>query len=289
MMFQRSVCFALVTGPTIKRRQLGKHLRRLRIASGVSREEAAGEIECSPTKITHLETGHTTPRKTDQKALLELYGACKEEMETLEELRQGASQRGWWSTARLPNWLAAYVGLEYDASALRVWELGLVPGLLQTRDYARTLIGQRGDLDNGELDRRVDARMRRQERLTAPTPLRLEAVVSEMGLAHLANEADLAGEQFGKLIESARLPNVELYVLPVSAGLSVGLSGAFSLLDFPEDVLPPAAYQEYIVGGHVIDDQSVVSEMDTLYRKLRCQTLGTSEGLAFIAELAENT
>lgn len=280
-----------MTGPTIRRRQLGRHLRRLRTTAGVSREDAAAAIECSPTKITHLETGHTTPRKPDMLILLQVYGADDEETATLEGLRQGASQRGWWSTARLPNWLAAYVGLEYDAATVKVWELGLVPGLLQTRDYARKLHSQRGQLADDELDRRVDARMRRQDRLNGTNPLHLTGIVAQEALIRCAHEPDIdSGEQFRTLIERARQPNIELHVLPLEAGLSVGLSGAFSLLTFPDDVLPPAAYQEYAVGGHIIDDQTVVSELDTLYRTgLRSQALDANKSLALIAELADNT
>lgn len=278
-----------MTGPTIRRRQLGKQLRRLRNAAKVSREDAAAAIDCSPTKITHLETGHTTPRKPDMLVLLQAYGADAETISTLEELRMGASQRGWWSTARLPNWLAAYVGLEYDAATIRTWELGLIPGLLQTRCYASTLHAQRGQLEDGELDRRVDARMRRQDRLAGPDPVRLTAIVGEVALRHCAQEPAIAPEQFRRLLERASQPNIEVLVLPICAGLSVGLSGAFSLLTFPDDLLPPAAYQEYPVGGHIIDDQEVVSELDTLYGALRGQTLAADEGLALIAELAKTT
>ncbi len=278
-----------MTGPTIKRLQLGKHLKRLRNAAGVSREAAAEMIECSPTKITHLETGHTTPRKTDQLVLLQFYGADAETVATLEELRQGASQRGWWSTARLPNWLAAYVGLEGEATRLQVWELGIIPGLLQTPDYARELHALRGQLTDDELHRRVETRMRRQVRLDGENPMHLTAIVAEAALVHCAHQPSIAGAQFRQLLDRARQPNIELYVLPLNAGLSIGLSGAFSLLTFPDDQLPPAAYQEYAVGGHVIDDQTVVSQLAMLFGKLRSQVLGSDEGLALIAELAEGT
>lgn len=278
-----------MTGSTAKRLQLGKHLRRLRNDVGMSREEAAAMIECAPTKITHLETGHTTPRKTDQLVLLQLYGADQETITTLEELRQEASQRGWWSTARLPSWLAAYVGLEDEAERLRVWELGIIPGLLQTPSYARLLHAQRDQLPADELDKRVDARMRRQARLDGDRPMHLTAVLAEAALRHCAYERSLAREQFHHLLARARQPNIELYVLPLEAGISVGLSGAFTLLDFPDHLLPPAAYQEYAVGGHVIDDQNVVAQLATLFGKLRGQTLGSDEGLTLIAKLAEGT
>ncbi|MGH3931633.1 MAG: helix-turn-helix domain-containing protein, partial [Pseudonocardiaceae bacterium] len=104
-----------MAGPTLRRRQLGMELRRLRDAVGLTREVAADEIACSPTKITHLESGRNSPRKAELRVLLQLYLASPEEHAALEELRLEASERGWWSTAKLPEWLAAYVGLEADA------------------------------------------------------------------------------------------------------------------------------------------------------------------------------
>ncbi|MGQ0778192.1 MAG: DUF5753 domain-containing protein, partial [Pseudonocardiales bacterium] len=176
----------------------------------------------------------STPRKTDQLVLLQLCKADQETITTLEELRQEASQRGWWSTARLPSWLAAYVGLEDEAERLRVWALGIIPGLLQTPSYARLLHAQRDQLPADELDKRVDARMRRQARLDGDRPMQLTAVLAEAALRHCAHERSLAREQFHHLLARARQPNIELYVLPLEAGISVGLSGAFTLLDFPD-------------------------------------------------------
>ena len=83
-------------------------------------------------------------------------------------------------------------------------------------------------------------------------------------------------------------PNIELRVLPFNAGLDVGMNGPFSLLSFPDDLLADVAYHEYPVGGHVIDDHAVVSQLDTLFSELRSQALGPDESLAMIAQLAKH-
>jgi transcriptional regulator with XRE-family HTH domain len=284
--------YAAVTmaGPTLRKRQLGIELRRLRDAATISREAAAAEIACSPTKITHLESGRNSPRKAELKVLLQFYGASAEEHATLEELRLEASQRGWWSTARLPEWLAAYVGLETDATSLRSVEIELIPGLLQTEAYARE-IHRLGDHMTApdEIERRVAARMQRQRRLTEPTPLQLSVVVSEAALHRCANHPTVAREQLNRLIERADLPNVELRVLPFAAGLHPSMMGSFALLSFPDALLPDAGYQEYAVGGHVIDDQVIVGRLDKLYSALRGQALGADESLAVISELLTTT
>ncbi len=279
-----------MAGPTLRRRQLGIELRRLRDAAGITREVAAAEIACSPTKITHVESGRNSPRKAELKVLLQLYGAGAEEHAALEELRQEASQRSWWSTARLPEWLAAYVGLETDATSLRCLALELIPGLLQTEEYAREvhLLGDHMTAPD-EVGRWVAARVQRQHRLTGPQPLQLSAVVSEAALRRCASHPTMARDQLKHLIKQASLPHVELRVLPFAAGLHPSMSGSFSLLSFPDGVLPNAAYQEYAVGGHVIDDQVTVARLDRIYAALRDQALGPDESLAVISELLNVT
>jgi Domain of unknown function (DUF5753) len=121
--------------------------------------------------------------------------------------------RSWWSTARLPEWLAAYVGLEADATSLRCLALELIPGLLQTGDYAREvhLLGEHMTAPE-EVGRWVAARVQRQHRLTGPQPLRLSAVVSEAALRRCASHPAIAPGQLKHLIGQANLPNVELRV-----------------------------------------------------------------------------
>lgn len=129
----------------------------------------------------------------------------------------------------------------------------------------------------------------RQERLTDDDPLKLTAVVSEAALVRCARDSRVAADQLSQLAERAAWPNVELRVLPFDAGLHIGMNGPFSLLSFPDDLLADVAYQEFVVGGHVIDDQSIVSQLDMLFNQLRSQALAPNESLAVIAQLADQT
>jgi transcriptional regulator with XRE-family HTH domain len=277
-----------MTGPTIRRRQLGAALRQLRTDAGQTREAVAVVLGCSPTKVTYLESGRNAPSKTDLIVLLQHYGAT-DKLPALEELRTGAVKRGWWSTARLPDWLAAYVGLESEASSVRTFELELIPGLLQTEGYARELHTLRGHLSAEDLERRVAARLKRQERLTAAAPLHLSVVLSQGALERCARHPSVAAEQFGQLTKWANLPNVEIQVLPFDVGLHRGMAGAFSVLSFPEDLLPDAGWQENPLGGHVIDDHEDVVYLVTLYDELRSQALGCDESLTLLAEFIDST
>lgn len=277
-----------MAGPSIRRRQLGAALRQLRTDAAQNREDTAAVLGCSQTKVTYLESGRNVIGKTELIVLLQHYGA-EERLATLEELRQGAGKRGWWSTARLPQWLSAYVGLETEASSVRCFELELIPGLLQTEQYTREVHALLGKLTPDDLERRVKARLRRQERLVATDPLQLSALLSEAALKRCARQPNVATDQFRQLLDWAQLPNVEIQVLPFDFGLHSGMSGAFTLLSFPDGLLPDAGWQEYALGGHLIDDQADVAYLSTLYAKLRDQALGRDESLTLLAGLVENT
>ncbi|MGH3751409.1 MAG: DUF5753 domain-containing protein [Pseudonocardiaceae bacterium] len=213
-----------------------------------------------------------------------------ETLEALEELRIEAGKRGWWSTARLPEPLAKYVGLETEASTVRSFELELIPGLLQTEPYARELYVLRGTLTPDDLDRRVKARLRRQERLTSSSddPLQLCALLSEAALQRCVRYPSVAPEQFNQLIGWARLPHVEIRVLPFDVGLHRGMAGAFSLLSFPEGLLPDVGWQENPLGGHVVEDPTDVAFLAMLFAELRGKALGSDESLTLFAELLGN-
>lgn len=277
-----------MAGPTIPRRQLGKQLRLLRIAASESREQVARIIKCSPTKVHYLETGRNVIGYAELVVLLRHWGV-EHRLDELEALRIAGSQRGWYSGLRLPETLATYVGLETEAESVRSFQLELIDGLLQTEGYARELHSLRGTLSADDLERRVTARLRRQERLAGPDSLQLSALLSEAALQRCVRHPSVAVEQFEQLIEWAKLPNVEIRVLPFDVGLHRGMAGAFNLLSFPDQLLPDAGWQENPLGGHTIDDETDVAYLATLYDELRGQALGSDESLTLLAEFVDNT
>ncbi|MGH3538128.1 MAG: helix-turn-helix domain-containing protein [Pseudonocardiaceae bacterium] len=272
----------------MRRRQLGRALRLLREQAALRTEDAARELDCARSKISHMEGARNPIGKPDLDALLRLYRVDEETAVALEEMRREGKERGWWSTYRLPAWLGDLVGLEADAIAERVVELELIPALLQTEDYARAVHVAAPHMPPGaEVDRRVGARMQRQKRLTDPNALNLSAVISEAALRRVMAQSDVAAGQLHRLASDAQLPNVSLLVLPFSAGLHGSMSGSFALLDFGLEVSLDVGYQEYAAGGHLVDDQEVVQLLSDLYDALRDQALDADESLAMIAELAQ--
>jgi transcriptional regulator with XRE-family HTH domain len=273
----------------MRRKQLGAELRRIREAAGLRMEDAAAALDCARSRISHIETGRNAVRKPDLEVLLRLYDATGK-LGALEELRREGTRRGWWSVYRLPDWLQAYIGFEADAITLRALELELIPGLLQTEPYARAVhVAGHHMTPSEEVERRVAARMQRQARLTAhPDPLELSVVVSEAALMRtLALPDDVAVGQLDHLVASAKLPNVTLQVLPFSVGVHRSMSGSFTLLSFAPGVSADIAYQEYAVGGHLVDDQDAVRLLSGLYGELREQALASDESLTLISELAQ--
>lgn len=271
----------------MRRKQLGAELRRLREAAELRMEDAATALDCARSRISHIETGRNAVRKPDLEVLLRLYGAT-DRLEALEELRREGTKRGWWSVYRLPEWLQAYIGFEADAVELRALELELIPGLLQTESYARAVhIAGHHMTPSEDVERRVGARMQRQARLTAPNPLTLSVVISEAALRRALALGPIGVEQLDHLTASAKLPNVNLHVLPFDVGVHRSMSGSFTLLSFAPGVSPDIAYQDHAVGGHLVDDQDVVGLLGGLYDELRDQALVADESLTFISELTQ--
>lgn len=165
-------------GPTVRRMLLGAQLRRLREAKGLSRDQAGWHIRASESKISRMELGRVSFKERDVADLLTLYGIVDEdERSALLTLARQANSPGWWHAYGdlLPTWFQSFPGLESAASVIRTYEVQLVPGLLQTADYARAVIQLRHDrTDDSEIDRRVQLRLTRQDVLNRrPHPPRL--------------------------------------------------------------------------------------------------------------------
>jgi transcriptional regulator with XRE-family HTH domain len=274
-------------GPALLKRRLGEELRRLRHAAKVTVAQAAAELGSSEAKVRHLENGRNVPSKPDLTVLIGLYHAPAEVHRDLEELRQAAGDRGWWSSYRLPTWLHNFIGLESDASVIRNLDLELIPGLLQTEAYARMInsVGPKV-LPPDEVDRHVAARLKRQELLHEPRAVTYHSVISEAAFYRLhGTKTDIAGEQYRHLVVMAERPNVTVQVLPFSAGFHESMAGSLVLLSFPPGLSTSAAYLEYAVGGQLEHDPRIVSRLSEVHDSLSKRALSAKDSVDFIARL----
>src|SRR4051794_18265598 len=218
--------------PTIRRRRLGVELRRHREEAGVTIDVVADRLGCSTSKVSRIETGHTSASPGDVQHILDIYGIDESITAELVQIAREARQKGWWhpySTVLA----SAYVGLETAARSIRAYEQHVVPGLLQSEEYAIALIrGARWDDTEREIEQRVRVRMQRQALLIQDDPIDLRVVLDEAVLSRPVGGELVMLDQLKKLIEAARLPNVTLQILPFAAGGHAGLGGSFVILEF---------------------------------------------------------
>ncbi|RKN51130.1 helix-turn-helix domain-containing protein [Micromonospora endolithica] len=245
------------SGPTVLRMLLGAQLRRLRESSGVTREGAGWEIRSSESKISRMELGRVGFKERDVADLLTLYGVtAPEEREALLKLARDANSPGWWHRYGdvLPGWFQAYLGLEAAAALVRTYEVQFVPGLLQTREYARAvvLLGH-GRATPGEVERRVELRMQRQHLLRRENPPQLWVVLDEAALRRPIGGPEVMRGQVQALIEATKSPHIRLQVIPFAAGGHAAAGGAFTILRFGDAELPDVVYIEQLTSALYLD------------------------------------
>ncbi|MEH1124661.1 helix-turn-helix domain-containing protein [Micromonospora sp. CPCC 206061] len=273
--------------PTIRRRRLGAELRRRREAAGVTIETVAERLECSASKISRIETGHTSATPRDVRDMLGIYGVSLDESDELVQIAREARQKGWWhpySTVLT----GAYVGLEQAANSVRAYEQQVVPGLLQTEEYAKAMIrAARPDITADEVERRVRVRLNRQSLLTQDDPIDLWVVLDEAVLSRPVGGDAVMRAQLSRLVEAAELPNVTLQVLPFEAGAHAGMDGTFAILDFPEAGDPDVVYAENATGGLFLEKSEELRKYVFIFDHIRAAALRPEESAAVIAKLAK--
>jgi transcriptional regulator with XRE-family HTH domain len=252
------------------RRRLAGDLRRHRMLAQRTIAEVAEHLECSPAKISRIETGAVGVRVQDLRALVELYDITDTEREQLYTLVRQARQRGWWHEFAdvYPAGSETLYGLEHAAAAIQVHSPSLIPGLLQTERYARALISTATD-DQDVIARRVELRMRRQQLLTRPHPATLHAILDQAVLHHVIGDRDTQAEQLQVLLDSANRGNVVVQVIGFDAGAHPGAGVAFSMFDFDIPTVAPVAYQEQLIGNTYLDEPDQVEVFQVAWRAAR--------------------
>lgn len=255
-----------IKSPTVRHRRLGRELRQLREAAGLTAEAAATHLGWSRPKVNRIENARITVSVPDVTAACDLYGTDAATRAGLIQLCRDANHRGWW-TAYSDVFTGSYVALEADATLVQTWEPLVIPGVLQMPDYARAIIaGARPELDEAELDRHVDARMRRKSRVPS-SELTLHALLDEDALRRPVGSPELMARQLEEIQRMRDRPNVTIQVLPRSAGAHAGLGGSFSVLSFDEPD-PPVGYVEAQAGDIYIEASNQVERLKLRFGRL---------------------
>ncbi|MFC7386291.1 helix-turn-helix domain-containing protein [Sphaerisporangium rhizosphaerae] len=279
---------SIAHSPTVRLRRLARELRKMREATGLSPEGAAAQLGWSRSKVSRIETGRTRASTADVAQICDLYGTPSSTRAALVELAKEVRRRGWW-TAYADVFTGSYVALEDEASLIHQWEVQLVPGLLQTEDYARTVISvvRPEQYDPQEIDRRVMARMARRTLLSRTNAPQLHAVLDEGVLRRRIGSRALMHDQLEALIIAARRPNVTIQVLPYSAGAHAGLEGAFTILSFPDEVDPDVAYIESTAGDVYVESSEQVDRYKVAFERIRDVALIPEESIGLITDTKE--
>jgi transcriptional regulator with XRE-family HTH domain len=243
--------------PTVLRMILGRQLHELREKAGLSYDQAAEAIYASPWTIRRMERAEGSLKPLSVKGLLTAYGITdQQEITTFLALARQASKPGWWHSYSdvLPPWFRVSVGLEEAAELIRGFDPHCVPGLLQTEDYARSLLAIGfPDATAEETERRVALRLARQQLLTRADPPRLWTVIDEAALRRPAGRRAVMRGQIEHLIEAAALPHVTVQILPFAAGQHPAPYGPFRIFRFPAQQVPDIVYGESLTGAFYLD------------------------------------
>ncbi|MFF4182220.1 helix-turn-helix domain-containing protein [Streptomyces sp. NPDC001691] len=276
--------------PTVRRRRLGQELRRLRELKGMTAEEVAERLLVSQSKISRLENGRRSISQRDVRDLCGVYEVDDHRIvDSLMQMAKDSRQQGWWHAfGDIPY--SVYIGLETDAASLRVYDPQVVPGLLQTRQYAEALIaGALPETAPTDVEKRVNVRLRRQERVrAAENPLRLWVVIDEAALRRRVGDKQLMIDQLEFLIEQSQLPHVTVQVLPFSMGAHPGINGQYAILEFPDASDSSVVYIEGVTSDLYLEKANDVQKYSVMYEHLRAQALNVDQTREFITAIAKD-
>ncbi|GHG01366.1 MULTISPECIES: helix-turn-helix domain-containing protein [Streptomyces] len=275
--------------PTVRRRRLGQELRKLREGKGMTAEQVAERLLVSQSKISRLENGRRSISQRDVRDLCGVYEVDDEAMvNSLMQMAKDSRQQGWWHAfGDIPY--SVYIGLETDAQSLRVYEPQIIPGLLQTRAYATAVIsGALPESTPADIEKRATVRTRRQDRIRDDErPLRLWAVIDEAALHRVVGNRQVMVEQLEHLVEQSHLPHVTVQVLPFDTGAHPGISGQYSILEFPDASDSSVVYIEGVTSDLYLEKGPDVSKYSYMYEHLRAQALGVEQTRDFVEGIAK--
>jgi transcriptional regulator with XRE-family HTH domain len=276
-------------GPTVRRRRLGAELRRLREGSSLKLEEVADRLDLAPSTLSRIETGKAPTKSAYLTSMLAMYGVDDPAArQVLVDMAREGHRKGWWSIYNdlLPSGFGIYVGLEAEASGLRVYEIQVVQGLLQTRDYAMAVLREIRPKDTEDkIARLVDLRMQRQQLLDQDPPLDLWLILDESALRRNIGGSAVMRAQLEHLLQASRRSNVTLQILCFEAGAHSGLVGPFTILEFPERGDSDVVYIDSVGGVFYLEKDREVRACAEAFDRLRAAALSPATSVELIQKV----
>jgi transcriptional regulator with XRE-family HTH domain len=273
--------------PTIRQRELGMRLREFRTAKGLTVEDVAKELLCSPTKISRAETGARRATLRDVRDLCQIYGVDSETSAELMELAREARQPGWW-TKYDDLRIAPFIGMEQSATAITAFGMYFFPALLQSEAYARAIIkGIAPKIDDDILDQRVEARMIRQKLLIQPRPPKYRTLLDEAVLHRQVGGPTVMKAQLDKIVSLAREEKAAVQVIPYEVGAYGAIDSNFDYLEFAGTMLPDLVFVEGLVSHLYLERPEELERYREALDYLRDEALNPRDSVRKIEEIRD--
>jgi DNA-binding XRE family transcriptional regulator len=266
---------------TMRGRWLGTRLRAHREAAGMKGAQVAERITRSAATLSRWESGDLLPRPAEVHYMLELYGVRGEERDVLVRHAEQTVRAGV-QDVNVSVAVADHAWLEGRAWRIETFHVTVVPGLLQTADYARAILLAAPGVTAERIERAIATRGARQQRLTDDVPLQFAAILDEAVLRRPIGALEVMRAQLDYLAERAALANVEVRVLPLAAGAHAGHSGAFDIMRFRDD--RDLVFIETCGGDMYVDRTEAYTDA---WRRLEAAALSEEESRAMIAAAAK--
>ncbi|MFW6639923.1 helix-turn-helix domain-containing protein [Nocardiopsis algeriensis] len=273
--------------PTLRLRRLAAELKQGRERSGLTVSQAGKALGWTASKISKIETTETRRITAgDLDKMMDLYKVHEpSKRQAMHALARDARERGWWSKYKEIFGSQALPDFEAEASVIKSFQALAIPGLLETREYAEAVFRGGRYTSPGEIERRVEARITRQEILTKVNPVHLRLVIDEAALRRTIGSPDVMADQLRYMLHMAELPNIDIQVLPFSAGSHAALVAPFSILEFPDHLAPPIAHVDAVTDSVFFEEPDEVSRYNATFGDIQGTALSTTQSAQFIAEV----
>lgn len=272
--------------PTVRSRRLGNRLAQYRIEAGISGTELAKRLGLHQASWSKIESGKTRIGAEVLHNTVELLGIPSEDAKQLETLREKAAEPGWWQNYGdiLSEAVQMRIELEAEASWIRAYESALIPGLLQTRDYAEQVISAGAPhIRIADIDRYLELRMRRQKRLHEG--LRLTAIIGESGIRQRLGGPDVLREQLRHISRVVREHDVTVQIVPFTATAHAALGESFTIIQWPDEADPEAVYVDGITSWTVHERAGIIRSYQHALSSVQSQALNPRESLDLISDV----
>jgi transcriptional regulator with XRE-family HTH domain len=280
--------------PTVRRRRLAAELRRLRASTGKTAEDVARVLGWSKAKISRYELAQSGLKPADVERLLDFYEIQGSHRDQLLTLAEEATYKGWWESYSdiLPEGHLAFIGLEAEATKILEWQINVVPGLLQTEQYARQVLSgfrEVAAISPAAIQRRLETRLTRQQLLTRDEPLEYVALLDESVLHRQRGGRSVMRAQLQRLAEVSELRNVTVQILPLDRNHELAVD-SFSILQFGharDTTLHDVVSIEPLINEFHIEDDADTYQFQLAFHHLVSESLSPDESKAALLTTAQ--